>query len=114
MVKLVTVAEVPAVVAVCPPEEVTVYPVMAEPPSLVGAFHDTVTWVSPAVPLTLVGAPGAPIGGSAYAGEATDSNPMASSSVVKPANIFFRWGPRAWRRPEKKERRAATLMLRGE
>jgi len=42
-----------------PGVEVTVYPVIAAPPSLVGAAHVTVTLPSPATPLTPVGAPGA-------------------------------------------------------
>src|SRR5450631_72845 len=56
----VTVAVVdPAVEVVCPPgAAVTVYPVIGEPPSLVGAVHDTTAWLFPAVADTPVGAPG--------------------------------------------------------
>ena len=34
---------------------VTVYPVIADPPSLAGADHDTVTWPFPPTPDTLSG-----------------------------------------------------------
>ena len=47
-------------VAVIPPEEaITVYDVIALPPSDAGAAKDTVAWPLPAVADTLVGAPGA-------------------------------------------------------
>jgi len=60
LVKPVTVAVVaPVVVANCPPEEITRYPVMTDPPLLVGAVHDTDTCPSPAIALAPVGAPGA-------------------------------------------------------
>ena len=62
MVKAITVAEVPVTVAVCPPEEVTVYPVMSEPPLLVGAVQVTVACLLPGVALTRVGAPGTVVG----------------------------------------------------
>jgi len=39
-----------------------VYPVIAEPPSLTGAVHDTTAEASPAVADTPVGAPGADTG----------------------------------------------------
>ena len=32
---------------------------MTDPPLFEGSFHDTVTWPSPATPITLVGASGA-------------------------------------------------------
>lgn len=51
--------EVPVVVHCRDPgEDVTVYPVMAEPPSPAGPLHETVADPSPAVALTPVGAPG--------------------------------------------------------
>jgi len=60
LVKPVTVTVVaPVVVANCPPEEITRYPVTTDPPLLVGAVHDTDTCPSPAIALALVGAPGA-------------------------------------------------------
>ena len=50
----------PLVVADLPPgAAVTVYWVIAEPPSLVGAVHDTTAWALPAVARTAVGAVGA-------------------------------------------------------
>ena len=50
----------PVELAVRPPgAAVTVYPVMAEPPSLTGAVHDTTAWAFPAVAEAPVGAPGA-------------------------------------------------------
>ena len=51
--------DVPAVVAVCPPgEDVTVYWLIAAPPSDAGAVHDTVACPLPPVAETPVGAPG--------------------------------------------------------
>jgi hypothetical protein len=49
----------PVVVHVLPPgEEVTVYPVIGVPPFEAGASHETITFVSPELPVTPVGAPG--------------------------------------------------------
>jgi len=49
----------PVVVAVSPPgAEVTVYPVIADPPLLAGAVHDTTAWAFPGTADTPVGAPG--------------------------------------------------------
>jgi hypothetical protein len=45
-----------------PGEAVAVYPVIGDPPSLVGAIHETEAWALPAVALTPVGAPGTPGG----------------------------------------------------
>jgi hypothetical protein len=36
--------------------------VIADPPLLAGAAHDSATWLLPAVPVTAVGAPGTPAG----------------------------------------------------
>ena len=60
MVRPPTVTEVaPVVEAVLKPgEDVTVYLVMADPPVVVGADHETVALALPAVALTLVGALG--------------------------------------------------------
>ena len=38
--------------------EVTVYPVIAEPPLLTGTVNDTVAWTLPDVAVPIVGAPG--------------------------------------------------------
>jgi hypothetical protein len=43
---------------------VTEYPVIADPPSLAGAVHDTTAWPSPGAAFTLVGAPGAVANGT--------------------------------------------------
>ena len=45
--------------AVCPPDEVTVYEVIAVPPSEAGAVNETEAWPLPGVAVTPVGAPGA-------------------------------------------------------
>jgi hypothetical protein len=81
LVRPLTVQDVaPVVVQVLlPGDEVTVYPVMALPPSLAGAVHDTEAEAFPGVADTPVGAPGAvgppPVmltvqraGGDAYTG----------------------------------------------
>jgi hypothetical protein len=36
--------------------------VIADPPLLAGAVHESATWLSPATPVTAVGAPAAPAG----------------------------------------------------
>jgi hypothetical protein len=52
-----------APVAVKPPgEDVTVYPVMALPPSEAGGINATLAWALPAVATGLVGAPGTVLG----------------------------------------------------
>ncbi len=49
----------PVVVQINPPGlDVTVYPVIREPPALVGALHETFAWPFPALALTPTGAPG--------------------------------------------------------
>ena len=59
----VRVADVPVTVALAPAGlEVTVYEVMALPPSLAGAVQETVAWALAAVAETAVGAPGIVIG----------------------------------------------------
>ena len=59
LVRPVSVADVPATVALAPAGlEVTVYEVMALPPSLAGAVQETDDEALPAVALTAVGAPG--------------------------------------------------------
>jgi hypothetical protein len=62
LVRLVTVALVAVLraVAVCPPEDVTVYPVMGESPVLGGAVQVTVADAFPPVAGPMVGAPGSP------------------------------------------------------
>ena len=59
----------PVVVAVAPPGvAVTVYPVIAEPPLLAGAVHDTAAWLLPAMAVTAVGAAGIVLGVTAVLG----------------------------------------------
>ena len=59
MLRPVSVADVPATVALAPAGlEVTVYEVMALPPSLAGAVQETDAEALPAVAETAVGAPG--------------------------------------------------------
>ena len=59
MVKPVTVIGLEAPVPVIPPGlEVTVYPVMADPPFELGAVNVTEACVLPAVAVPMVGAPG--------------------------------------------------------
>src|SRR5260370_40582659 len=54
---------VPVAVAVNPPgDEVTLYPVIGDPPLEAGAVQVTVAWALPAVAVTAVGAPGGPMG----------------------------------------------------
>ena len=73
----VTVAEVedPDTVAVSPPEEVTVYEVIALPPSELGALQLTVACESPGVALTEVGAPGTVAGVTAEDAELAGPSP---------------------------------------
>ena len=48
-----------AVAITSPPGfEVTVYPVMVDPPSSIGGVHETVAWPSPAMASTFVGGAG--------------------------------------------------------
>jgi len=63
-------------------EEVTLYPVIADPPSDVGAFHVIMTWVLPAVVVTAVGAPGTVRGVTALDGEDADEFPAAFIAVT--------------------------------
>ena len=70
-------------VAVAPPGvAVTVYPVIAESPSDAGAFHVTVACVSPAVAVTLVGAPGVVAGVTAMDAEEAGLLPLAFVAVT--------------------------------
>ena len=57
-----------------PGDDVTVYPVITEPPLEVGAVQLTVACAFPAVALTLVGAPGTVIG--VTGAEATEAAPI--------------------------------------
>ena len=68
-----------------PGDEVTVYPVTAEPPLSVGALHDTTTWVEPKTPDTPVGTPGTAAGTTAP--EAVDAEPVPTAFVAVTVNV---------------------------
>jgi len=62
-----------------PGDDATVYPVIAEPPVLDGADHETVTEESPNAPDTAVGAPGTVAGTTAS--EAVEAEPLPALLV---------------------------------
>ena len=65
-------------------EEVTVYPVMALPPSEAGTVKATLAWALPAVATGLVGAPGTILGITAPdATEATEFPAALVATTVK-------------------------------
>jgi len=68
-----------------PGVEVTVYLVIGDPPSIVGAVHETTTWLSPDRPVTEVGAPGTVTG--VTAAEAADAGPSPSAFVAITVNV---------------------------
>jgi len=81
LVSPLTVHGLDAAVQVRPPgDEVTVYPVMAEPPSLTGTVHDTTAEALPAVADAAVGAPGTVAGVTAY--EGADAGPVPEMLVA--------------------------------
>ena len=70
-----------------PGAEVTVYPVMAAPPLLAGAVHDTTDWaLAYEVPVTVVGAPGI-VAGVAGA-EAAEAAPVPAAFVAVTVNVY--------------------------
>ena len=78
--------EVDEVVHVAPPGlAVTVYELIAAPPVLAGAVHDTVAELSPAVAVTAVGAPGTVLGVTAL--EAADAEPVPDPFVAVTVNV---------------------------
>jgi hypothetical protein len=87
LVSPVTVAVVaPVVVAAWPPGlAVTVYPVIAEPPSLAGAVQDTTACALPAEAVTAVGAPGAALGVTAAL--AADAAEVPAGLVAVTVNV---------------------------
>jgi hypothetical protein len=87
LVRPVTVAEVaPVVVIVRPPgAAVTVYPVTTEPPSPVGAVHDTTAAALPAVAVTPAGAPGTVLG--VTPAEAADAGEGPAALVAVTVNV---------------------------
>ena len=77
---------VPVVVAVCLPEEaVTTYPEIGEPPVSVGAVQVTTARPSPAVALTVVGAPGTVAG--VIAVEAVEASEVPVTVVATTVNV---------------------------
>ncbi len=75
----------PVVVQVkLPGEEVTVYPVMAEPP-VAGAVHETISWafVPPAAPVTPVGTPGSVAGVRLGLAADVEPEPLALAAVTE-------------------------------
>ena len=79
-------ADVPAVVAVkLPGEDVTVYWLIAAPPSDAGAVHDTVACPLPHVTDTPVGAPGTVAGTTAL--DAPDAEPVPTPLVAVTVNV---------------------------
>ena len=68
--------------AVTEGDEVTLYPVIADPPSDVGALHVSMTSVFPAVVATEVGAPGTVRGVTALEGEDTNELPAAFVAIT--------------------------------
>src|SRR5260370_22365592 len=72
---------VPLALAVSPPgDEVTVYPLIWDPPLEAGAVQVTVAWALPAVAVTAGGAPGGPVGMTAP--EAVEAGPLPTAFVA--------------------------------
>ena len=71
-----------------PPDgiDVTVYPVMAEPPSLAGAVKFTVAVVLPAVAVPIVGAPGGPVGVTLL--DAAEAGPVPMPLVAVTVKVY--------------------------
>ena len=68
-----------------PGDDVTVYPVIAEPPVLDGADHETTTDESPKTPDTPVGTPGT-VAGTTDA-DAEDAEPVPALFVAVTVNV---------------------------
>jgi hypothetical protein len=88
LVRPVTVADAaPVEVAVRPPgAAVTVYAVIAEPPSLAGAVQDTTAWVFPGVEVTATGAPGTVRG--VTAAEAAEAGDVPTALVAVTVSVY--------------------------
>jgi hypothetical protein len=67
-------------------EAVTVYPVMADPPSVTGAIQVTIAWWLPAVAEGLVGEPGRVAG--VTAGEGADGGPSPIALVADTVKVY--------------------------
>ena len=68
-----------------PGDDVTVYSVMAEPPFVAGAVHETVAWPLPRTPETAVGADGGPTGVTLV--EAVDATELPTAFVARTTNV---------------------------
>jgi hypothetical protein len=67
--------------------DVTVYPLIAAPPVVVGAFHDTTeTPFAPEVAVTPVGAPGAAAGTAGA--DAVEAVPVPDALVAVTVNVY--------------------------
>jgi hypothetical protein len=62
--------------------EVTVYPVIAEPPLLTGAENVTVAWATPAVAVPIIGGPGTVEGVTEFEAELAEPVPLAFVAVT--------------------------------
>jgi hypothetical protein len=62
--------------------DVAVYPVIAEPPSLVGAVNVTVACAFPFVAIPIVGAPGTVVGVTEFEAELAGPGPLAFVAVT--------------------------------
>lgn len=77
----------PVVVQVCDPgDEVTVYPVMGEPPLEAGAVQETDTEEFAGAPTTPVGAPGGPPG--VATAEADEAGPLPMTFTASTSNSY--------------------------
>ena len=70
------------VAVLLPGLEVTVYPVIAEPPLLAGAVNVTVAWAFPAVAVPIVGAPGTVEGVTGFEAELGRLDPLTFLAVT--------------------------------
>jgi hypothetical protein len=82
---VITRGELAPVAVKLPGEEVTVYPVMALPPSEAGAVNATLAWALPAVATGLVGAPGTVLG--VTAADATDAREFPAALVATTVKV---------------------------
>ena len=64
----------------------TLYPVIAEPPSLTGAVHDTTAWAFPGTADTAVGGSGAILG--VVAALASDAGDVPTTLVAVTVNVY--------------------------
>jgi hypothetical protein len=75
-----------AQVPVCPPEDVAMYDVIADPPLLAGDVNVTVACALPPVAVPIVGAPGTVAGVTPF--DAADAAPVPSAFVAATVNVY--------------------------